>query len=291
MKKKLFNLIFAIALSLSSHGIFAQSNLDDSNKLEVSSNKILAKLTNEVNANTKAIAEIYIKSKCAGNLISEVARLQNQSRAVLIFGSAVGGIVLASTGNIPAFLAITGLSGIVSAVDALLSTSKLREAGTTLNSLISTEPNQSHEIPSSSAIPTLEGGISNDLTINARFGAMLCEVINKNSKYQYICPNSNECLKYGVFQAINFHDCKIQLDQMEGIEDVSYKMLTIQDLEQIDKEIDTNPNYQFLRDCGWFWSSSFGVNFGEMYCFNFSTHERVSILMTNNAHFFCVKIK
>ena len=90
---------------------------------------------------------------------------------------------------------------------------------------------------------------------------------------------------------MTFHDCKFQLDRMESIEDASYKLFTIQDLERIEKEIDTNPNYNFLKNLGWIWSSSFGPNYGEMYCYNFSTHERTSVMMTDNAHFFCVQVK
>jgi hypothetical protein len=78
---------------------------------------------------------------------------------------------------------------------------------------------------------------------------------------------------------------------MENFEDASYKMFTIQDLEKIEKEIDTNTKFQFLKDLGWVWSSSYGPNYGEIYCYNFSKHERASFLMTDNANFFCVRIK
>ena len=56
-------------------------------------------------------------------------------------------------------------------------------------------------------------------------------------------------------------------------------------------EIDTNTKFQFLKDLGWVWSSSYGPNYGEIYCYNFSKRERASFLMTDNAHFFCVRIK
>jgi len=291
MKKTLLNLLFIAVAVLSSHGLFAQANVQDTNKTEAAINNDLAQLTKDVNSNTKAIAEINVKAKDAGNLIFEAARLQNQSRAVAVFGSVLGGIVMASTGNTSAFIAITGLSGLVAIVDALLSTSKLSEAGKTLISITSNERIQSPEISSSSDIPTFEGVASNDISIKVPYGIILTEEITKKRKYQLICPDSNTCLKYRVFQTMTFHDCKFQLDRMESIEDASYKLFTIQDLERIEKEIDTNPNYNFLKNLGWIWSSSFGPNYGEMYCYNFSTHERASVMMTDNAHFFCVKVK
>ena len=291
MKKILLNLLFIAVAVLSSHGLFAQANVQDTNKTEAAINNDLAQLTKDVNSNTKAIAEINVKAKDAGNLIFDAARLQNQSRAVAVFGSVLGGIVLASTGNTSAFLAITGISGLVAIVDALLSTSKLSEAGKTLASITSNERIQSPEISSSSYIPTFEGVVSNDISIKVPYGIILTEEINKKRKYQLICPDSNTCLQYRVLQTMTFHDCKFQLDRMESIEDASYKLFTIQDLERIEKEIDTNPNYNFLKNLGWIWSSSFGPNYGEMYCYNFSTHERTSVMMTDNAHFFCVKVK
>lgn len=78
---------------------------------------------------------------------------------------------------------------------------------------------------------------------------------------------------------------------MESIEDATYRMFTIQELERMEKEIDTNPNYHFLKELGWIWSSSYGPNNGGIYCYNFSKHERASIMMTDNAHFFCVRVK
>jgi len=290
MKKTLLNLLFAIAASLSSHSLYAQNGID-SNKTEASINKDLVQLTNDVNTNTKAIAEIHVKVKGAGNLISEAARLQNQSRAVFVFGSAIGGIVLASTGNISAFIAITGISGLVATVDALLSTSKLSEAGRTLSSLTPNETSQNPIITSGSEIPKFEPVVSNGLLITVPYGKVLSIEINKKRTDQLICPDSITCLRYRVIQTLNFHDCKFQLDRMESIENAMYRMFTIQDLERIEKEMDTNPNYHFLKELGWIWSSSFGPNYGEMYCYNFSTHERASIVMTDNAHFFCVKVK
>ena len=248
MKKILLNLLFIAVTVLSSHGLFAQANVHDTNKTEAAINNDLAQLTKDVNSNTKAIAEINVKAKDAGNLIFDAARLQNQSRAVAVFGSVLGGIVLASTGNTSAFIAITGISGLVAIVDALLSTSKLSEAGKTLTSITSNERIQSPEIPSSSYIPTFEGVASNDISIKVPYGIILTEEINKKRKYQLICPDSNTCLQYRVLQTMTFHDCKFQLDRMESIEDASYKLFTIQDLERIEKEIDTNPNYNFLKN-------------------------------------------
>ena len=290
MKKTLLNLLFAIAASLSSHSLYAQNGID-TNKTEASINKDLVQLTKDVNTNTKAIAEIHVKVKGAGNLISEAARLQNQSRAVFVFGSAIGGIVLASTGNITAFIAITGISGLVATVDALLSTSKLSEAGRTLSSLTPNETSQNQIITFGSDIPKFEPVVSNGLLIKVPYGKVLSVEINKKRTDQLICPDSTTCERYKVFQTLNFHDCKFQMDRMESIENAMYRMFTIQDLERIEKEMDTNPNYLFLKELGWIWSSSFGPNYGEMYCYNFSTHERTSVIMTDNAHFFCVKVK
>lgn len=289
IKKTLLNLLFAIAATLSSHSLYAQNGID-TNKTEAAANANLLQLTKDVNTNTKAIAEIHVKVKGAGNLISEAARLQNQSRAVFVLGSAIGGIVLASTGNISAFIAITGISGLVATVDALLSTSKLSEAGNTLSGIIPNEHNQSQVVSSGSSMPKFEEIVSNKLTIQSPYGKVLSEEIGKKHKYQLICPDSINCEKYSIFQTLNFHDCKFQLDRMENIEDASYKMFTIQDLEKIDKEIDTNTKYQFLKEMGWIWSSSYGPNYGEIYCYNFSKHERASFLMTDLAQFFCVRV-
>jgi hypothetical protein len=289
IKKTLLNLLFAIAATLSSHSLYAQNGID-TNKTEAAANANLLQLTKDVNTNTKAIAEIHVKVKGAGNLISEAARLQNQSRAVFVLGSAIGGIVLASTGNISAFIAITGISGLVATVDALLSTSKLSEAGNTLSGIIPNEHNQSQVVSSSSSMPKFEEIVSNKLTIQSPYGKVLSEEIGKKHKYQLICPDSINCEKYSIFQTLNFHDCKFQLDRMENIEDASYKMFTIQDLEKIDKEIDTNTKFQFLKEMGWIWSSSYGPNYGEIYCYNFSKHERASFLMTDLAQFFCVRV-
>jgi hypothetical protein len=289
IKKTLLNLLFAIAATLSSHSLYAQNGID-TNKTEAAANANLLQLTKDVNTNTKAIAEIQVKERDAGNLISEAARLQNQGRAVLFFGSAIGGIVLASTGNISAFIAITGISGLVATVDALLSTSKLSEAGNTLSGIIPNEHNQSQVVSSSSSMPKFEEIVSNKLTIQSPYGKVLSEEIGKKHKYQLICPDSINCEKYSIFQTLNFHDCKFQMDRMENFEDASYKMFTIQDLEKIDKEIDTNTKYQFLKEMGWIWSSSYGPNYGEIYCYNFSKHERASFLMTDLAQFFCVRV-
>jgi hypothetical protein len=289
IKKTLLNLLFAIAATLSSHSLYAQNGID-TNKTEAAANANLLQLTKDVNTNTKAIAEIHVKVKGAGNLISEAARLQNQSRAVFVLGSAIGGIVLASTGNISAFIAITGISGLVATVDALLSTSKLSEAGNTLSGIIPNEHNQSQVVSSGSSMPKFEEIVSNKLTIQSPYGKVLSEEIGKKHKYQLICPDSINCEKYSIFQTLNFHDCKFQLDRMENIEDASYKMFTIQDLEKIDKEIDTNTKFQFLKEMGWIWSSSYGPNYGEIYCYNFSKHERASFLMTDLAQFFCVRV-
>ena len=290
MKKTLLNLLFAIAATHSSHSLYAQNGID-TNKTEAAANANLIQLTKDVNTNTKAIAEIHVKSKDAGNLIFEAARLQNQSRAVFVFGSAIGGIVLASTGNITAFIAITGISGLVATVDALLSTSKLSEAGRALSSLTPNETSQNQIITSVSDIPKFEPVVSNGLLIKVPYGKVLSVEINKKRTDQLICPDSITCLRNRVFQTLNFHDCKFQMDRMESIENAMYRMFTIQDLERIEKEMDTNPNYLFLKELGWIWSSSFGPNYGEMYCYNFSTHERTSVIMTDNAHFFCVKVK
>ena len=141
-----------------------------------------------------------------------------------------------------------------------------------------------------SITPNFQAPVSSNFTIKAPYGTLLIEEIDKKHKYQLICPDSINCEKYSIFQTLNFHDCKFQLDRMENIEDASYKMFTIQDLEKIDKEIDTNTKFQFLKEMGWIWSSSYGPNYGEIYCYNFSKHERASFLMTDNAHFFCVRV-
>jgi len=289
MKKTLLNLLFAIAATLSSHSLYAQNGID-TNKTEAAANANLLQLTKDVNTNTKAIAEIHVKVKGAGNLISEAARLQNQSRAVFVLGSAIGGIVLASTGNISAFIAIIGISGLVATVDALLSTSKLSEAGNTLSGIIPNEPTKNQIVPTGSITPNFQAPVSSNFTIQAPYGTLLIEEINKKRKNQLICPDSISCEKYSIFQTLNFHDCKFQMDRMENFEDASYKMFTIQDLEKIDKEIDTNTKFQFLKEMGWIWSSSYGPNYGEIYCYNFSKHERASFLMTDLAQFFCVRV-
>ena len=289
MKKTLLNLLFAIAATLSSHSLYAQNGID-TNKTEAAANANLLQLTKDVNTNTKAIAEIHVKVKGAGNLISEAARLQNQSRAVFVLGSAIGGIVLASTGNISAFIAIIGISGLVATVDALLSTSKLSEAGNTLSGIIPNEPTKNQIVPTGSITPNFQAPVSSNFTIQAPYGTLLIEEINKKRKNQLICPDSINCEKYSIFQTLNFHDCKFQMDRMENFEDASYKMFTIQDLEKIDKEIDTNTKFQFLKEMGWIWSSSYGPNYGEIYCYNFSKHERASFLMTDLAQFFCVRV-
>jgi hypothetical protein len=289
MKKTLLNLLFAIAATLSSHSLYAQNGID-TNKTEASINKELEQLKKEVNANTTAIAEIQVKERDAGNLISEAARLQNQGRAVLFFGSAIGGVVFASTGNITAFLAITGISSLVATIDALLSTKRLSEAGNTLSGIIPNEPTKNQIVPTGSITPNFQAPVSSNFTIKAPYGTLLIEEINKKRKNQLICPDSINCERYSIFQTLNFHDCKFQMDRMENFEDASYKMFTIQDLEKIDKEIDTNTKFQFLKEMGWIWSSSYGPNYGEIYCYNFSKHERASFLMTDLAQFFCVRV-
>jgi hypothetical protein len=291
MKTITLKFIFIAIASFAFLEVSAQSIENDSNKIAQPINKELAQLKEEVKVNTTVIAEIQVKERNAGNLISEAARLQNQSRAVLFFGSAIGGVVFASTENIIAFLAITGISSLVATIDALLSTKRLSEAGNTLSGIITNEPTENQIIPTGSITPNFQAPVSSNFTTNAPYGDLLIEEINKKHKYQIICPDSIICERYSVFQRLNFHDCKFQLDRMENFEDASYKMFTIQDLEKIEKEIDTNTKFQFLKDLGWVWSSSYGPNYGEIYCYNFSIHERASFLMTDNAHFFCVRIK
>ena len=291
MKTTLLKFIFFVIASCAFLEVSAQSIVNDSNVIGTPINNELAQLKEEIKANTTVIAEIQAKERNAGNLISEAARLQNQSRAVLFFGSAIGSVVFASTGNITAFLAITGISGLVATFDALLSTKRLSEAGNTLSGIVTNEPTQNQIIPTGSITPNFQAPVSSNFTIKAPYGALLIEEINKKHKYQLICPDSIICERYSIFQTLNFHDCKFQLDRMENFEDASYKMFTIQDLEKIEKGIDTNTKFQFLKDLGWVWSSSYGPNYGEIYCYNFSKHERASFLMTDNAHFFCVRIK
>lgn len=291
MKIIIIKFIFFATTILAVSEVSAQSIEKDSNVIGTQINKELAQLKKEVKANTTAIAEIQVKERDAGNLISEAARLQNQSRAVLLFGSAIGSVVLASTENIRAFSAIIGISSLVAIVDALLSTKRLSEAGNSLSGIITNEFTKNQIIPTGSITPKFQAPISSNFTIKAPYGTLLIEEINKKHKYQLICPDSIICERYSVFQTLNFHDCKFQLDRMENIEDPSYKMFTIQDLEKIGKEIDTNTKFQFLKDLGWVWSTSYGPNNGEIYCYNFSKHERASFLMTDKARFICVRMK
>jgi hypothetical protein len=193
MKTILLKFIFIVIASFAFLEVSAQSIVNDSNVIGNPINKELAQLKEEIKANTTVIAEIQVKERNAGNLISEAARLQNQSRAVLFFGSAIGGVVFASTGNITAFLAITGISGLVAIVDALLSTKRLSEAGNTLSGIIPNEHNQSQVVLSGSSMPKFNEVVSIELTFQAPYGKVLSEEIGKKHEYQLICPDSIIC--------------------------------------------------------------------------------------------------
>jgi hypothetical protein len=114
---------------ISFQGLSAQSNENDTIKNEPSVSQQLTKINVDIKSHTIDIDEIRLTVFRAGYLFTEAARLQNQSRAVLFVGAAVSGILLVGTGNITVFSVILGGASLISIIDAIDSSSKLKKAG------------------------------------------------------------------------------------------------------------------------------------------------------------------
>ena len=91
---------------------------------------------------------------------------------------------------------------------------------------------------------------------------------------------------------MNYQECKIQISKIiKDMQDDTYSLLNISDLESLKNLVDTNPKYESLKEMDWIWSSTYGANDGEMYCYNFFTHRRASMLIDEKASFLCIKLK
>jgi hypothetical protein len=131
--KNILHILIVIASSLLSlQSLSGQSKEIDTIEAEPSIAQQLLKITGDIKSHTKDIDEIRMKAFNAGYLITEAARLQNQSRAVLFFGTAIGGLVFAGTGNITVFSVVVGGASLIALIDAIDSSVKLKKAGTTL---------------------------------------------------------------------------------------------------------------------------------------------------------------
>ncbi len=124
------------------------------------------------------------------------------------------------------------------------------------------------------------------------YGEKLSDAIVKKVKFQVLLPDSVICRRYRVSERMNYQECKTQISNLiKDMQDDTYSLLTIEDLESLKNLVDTNPKYQSLREIDWIWSSTYGANDGEMYCYNFFTHQRASMLVDEKASFLCIKLK
>lgn len=124
------------------------------------------------------------------------------------------------------------------------------------------------------------------------YGEKLSDAIVKKVKFQVLLPDSLICRRYRVSERMNYQECQTQISNLrKDIQDDTYSLLTIGDLESLKNLVDTNPKYQSLKEIDWIWSSTYGANDGEMYCYNFFTHQRASLLVDEKATFLCIKLK
>ncbi len=86
----------------------------------------------EIKAHDIEINKIRSLVELAGNQLIEAAMLQNQSRVILILGSAIGGFVLFETGSITTFSVIVGGASLISLHKSIKSSAMLKKAGLTL---------------------------------------------------------------------------------------------------------------------------------------------------------------
>jgi hypothetical protein len=86
----------------------------------------------EIKAHDIEINKIRSLGELAGNQLVEAAMLQNQSRVILILGSAIGGLVLFETGSITTFSVIVGGASLISLYKSIKSSAMLKKAGLTL---------------------------------------------------------------------------------------------------------------------------------------------------------------
>lgn len=86
----------------------------------------------EIKAHDIEINKIRSLGELAGNQLAEAAMLQNQSRVILILGSAIGGLVLFETGSITTFSVIIGGASLISLYKSIKSSAMLKKAGLTL---------------------------------------------------------------------------------------------------------------------------------------------------------------
>jgi len=139
----------------------------------------------------------------------------------------------------------------------------------------------------SAVSPTI---IENEIAIP--YGEKLSDAIVKKVKFQVLLPDSVIWRRYRVSERMNYQECKTQISNLiKDMQDDTYSLLTIEDLESLKNLVDTNPKYQSLREIDWIWSSTYGANDGEMYCYNFFTHQRASMLVDEKASFLCIKLK
>jgi len=139
----------------------------------------------------------------------------------------------------------------------------------------------------SAVSPTI---IENEIAIP--YGEKLSDAIVKKVKFQVLLPDSVIWRRYRVSERMNYQECKTQISNLiKDMQDDTYSLLTIEDLVSLKNLVDTNPKYQSLREIDWIWSSTYGANDGEMYCYNFFTHQRASMLVDEKASFLCIKLK
>lgn len=86
----------------------------------------------EIKAHDIEINKIRSLGELAGNQLVEAAMLQNQSRVILILGSAIGGLALFETGSITTFSVIIGGASLISLYKSIKSSAMLKKAGLTL---------------------------------------------------------------------------------------------------------------------------------------------------------------
>ena len=75
------------------------------------------------------ISKISKQNEKCGNKLIDAARLQNQSRQVLVVGTLLGVAVLTATGNIPVTSLIFGVASLISISNSIKSTKYIKFAG------------------------------------------------------------------------------------------------------------------------------------------------------------------
>jgi len=123
------------------------------------------------------------------------------------------------------------------------------------------------------------------------YGEKLSDRIVKKDKFQVLLPDSLVCRRYRVSEMMNYQECQEKISILREFQDDTYSLLTIDELQSLQNLVDTNPKYQSLKELDWIWSSTYGANDGEIYCYNFFTHQRASMLVDEELSFLCIKLK